>query len=643
VAGRSRRPARERRRGEDSGFTLIELLVALLILAIVLVSVAYTLTSSFSSVAYATQSQVADSLANKAIEEIRGLPLATLAQGLDDTDTTIATDPYISSSGSTPPTYTFTLNGETIVHSKWSSSSPVPPLTPSHNTSPPPINGTTYKVAVYPTLYQGHASEYRVTVIVTWTPNDRPGTNAQVTDQTIVYSPSGGCLSTTTHPYSAPCQPYFQSDASLGNGYIEIVAPPGYTGSLISGASFTNASLYLPQSDSNVDSEQVSTAVGNAGTTGATVTSSGSTSSTGEIVGTASADSDPGSATAPAASGMVNQSAASAGVTSGGSNANTLTLTPSSNDGGSYMATAATMVAATSGGVVPACNDLSGASQNTKEPCASSSIDQPSTASIQLSLYAASEGLGNAPIATIAPWSSTTASTGATFAAQYDTAGTGYCTSTTTGTDGCVHAGAQRQIGTVDVGGLPPQLISDGFAPAGWSSANDLFELDNYSASVASESGIGTLSCSSPCTSPSSYHSYSVPISGQSATPTLSYYDPTSHSYKSVTDLTSGSTITIPSFTVTDPNVQSHAATVTESATLTIGAASVSATGSGPCSSSSPCSETETLTSPVSGDVFYEVQWNNGTSTTTLAEFDIHIDLGTIKATTTYQESPSAG
>jgi prepilin-type N-terminal cleavage/methylation domain-containing protein len=622
------RPARERFQGEDSGFTLIELLVALLILAIVLVSVAYTLTSSFSSVAYATQSQVADAMANQAIEEIRALPLATLAQGLDDArDTSIATDQYINRT-TTP--WTFTLNNETIVHSSWSALTSIPPLTPSHISTPPKENGTTYKVAVYPTLYNGNSSEYRVTVVVTWTPNDKPGTNAQVTDQTIVYSPAGGCLSTTTHPYSAPCQPYFQSDASLGQGYVEIDAPSGYSGSLVNGTSFSNASLYLPQSDSNVDSEQVSTIVGNAQTTGATITTNGATSSTGEVTGSVSADSDPGSATAPAATGTVNQFASQAQMSSGGSNPDMLTLTPSASEDGSYMATAATMVAKTSAGVVAACGDLSGAAQSTQEPCSSSSINQRATASIQLSLYAASEWLGNAPIATIAPWSANTSIAGATFAAQYASAGTGYCTTTASGTDGCVHAGAQRQIGTVDVGGLPAQIISDGKAPTGWSAANDLFELDNYSASVSSESGLGTVSPN---------HSYAVPIAGQGSTPTLKYYNPTTHTYTSVTNLTSGSSITIPSFTATDPNVQGHAVTVTESATLTIGTASATASGASPCSSSSPCSETETLTSPVSGDVLYQVQWNNQT----LAYFDVHVDLGTIKATTTYQESPSAG
>jgi hypothetical protein len=193
-----------------------------------------------------------------------------------------------------------------------------------------------------------------------------------------------------------------------------------------------------------------------------------------------------------------------------------------------------------------------------------------------------------------------------------------------------VHAGAQRQIGTVSVGGLPAQFLSDSAAPSGWSASNYLFQLTNYSASVSSESGIGTVSPN---------HSYAVPISGQASTPTLKYYNPTTHTYTSVTNLTSGSTITIPSFTATDASVQGHAATVTESATLTIGAASASPSGASPCSSSSPCSETETLTSPVSGDVLYQVQWNNQT----LAYFDVHVDLGTIKATTTYQESPSAG
>src|SRR5215472_9692072 len=73
---------------DESGFTLVELLVALMVLALVLVSIAYSLTSSLTNVAYARQAQAATGLANKALEQIRGMPFSTMKSGSNNSDTT---------------------------------------------------------------------------------------------------------------------------------------------------------------------------------------------------------------------------------------------------------------------------------------------------------------------------------------------------------------------------------------------------------------------------------------------------------------------------------------------------------------------------------------------------------------------------
>ena len=614
----------------DEGFTLVELLVALLVLAIILTSVAYTLASAFTNTGLSRQMQTANAMANKAIEEVRGLPLDSLLAGLNVApggDTTIAGDTNIStttnSSGAT--IYIFNPTGEQIVTSSWKTAATIPPFSP-HISGPTTVNGTKYWVATYPTIYKGVAGEYRITTIVSWSPPDVAGATSKVSEQTVIFSPANGCLSPNTHPYAAPCQPYFQASATLGKGYFEISPAPNSTDPAINGLQLTNAELFLPQTTSNIDSEQISTILGGTTTTGGTISAqSASEMSTGDNTGTVQADSDPGSGSSPAAYTNIGQVPnTSVTMSSGGSNGNSLTITPSAGDSGSAVATAAAGSAQASDSSVPACLDLNGAAQSTNLPCGDATTvqygpGQTGTLSAQLGLYAGSESLQPAPLVTVnAPPNNSTITSG-TFVGRYGTTGTTYCPGASG--DGCVHAGAQRQIGQVTAGGLPPQVITDGAAPA-FSTNNWLFSLSNYSDRVSSESGIGT-------TSPAYQTSLLT-------TPTFTYFN--GSSFKTLSSWpSSATTLTISPFTITDPNVQAQALTITISGSLTVGGTSTTSTGSSPCATT--CSLSAAVSSPVKGDIYYKVVWNN----TVLANFDLHVDLGTLLATTTYQEAPSAG
>jgi prepilin-type N-terminal cleavage/methylation domain-containing protein len=607
------RPSRD-----ESGFTMVELLVALMILAVVLISVAFSLTSGLTNVAFSQQEETATGLANKAIEQIRGMPYSTLKAGSNDSDSTLTAD-VCSTCAITQVSGVDTYGGETLVHSTWSGGT-VAPLNPHASTVA--INKTTYTVKSYVTLFNGISTEYRVTTVVTWTPSDRPGANTKVKEQTVIFSPSNGCLSPNTHPYAAPCQPYFQTTGTIGQGYIQI-GPNAGEAAPISGIPFTSANLYLPRADNNIEMEQVATLLGGSYTSGASL-NSGSSLSQGQLAGTAQSDNDPGSNTSPAASSTNFQTATYIYTSSGSGNPNSLTLQPGTNDSGYAVDTAAAGTAQTSGNTIPACNDLTtpATPQNTGQPCGETTVAQSGTMSASMGLFGGgSYSLGSAPLATVAAPSSSTFTTGV-FAARYASAGTNYCTATNG--DGCAHSGAQRQIGQVSIGGLPAQIFTDNFAPAGWSSAtNYLFQLSNYSDSASAESGI---SPASP--------TVSVPASGQTA-PTLKFWNGTGYTSYNTWPATA-TNVPISPVTITD-NKGPGALTITISANLTYGGYSTSTSLNSGCATT--CTARASTNSPLKGDVFYTVQWNG----TTLADLDIHVDLGSLAATTAYQEAPSAG
>src|SRR5260370_3171594 len=192
----------------DGGFTVVEVVTAASVMLLILTSLARVITGSLVDVGFARQRQAANSLMAKTMEQIRALPFQTLANGLDNSDSTIASDTNISIAGQT---YTYTGagtgNNEVIPHSDHGGAT-LPPLTP-HRTTTASTNGTAYKVSVYPTVYTGAAGAYRVTVVVSWSPALRNGLATQVSRQTIVYSPSTSCLSPSNHPFPPPCPPSF--------------------------------------------------------------------------------------------------------------------------------------------------------------------------------------------------------------------------------------------------------------------------------------------------------------------------------------------------------------------------------------------------------------------------------------------------
>ena len=163
--------------------------------------------AAFAPTALARQRQTATGLADQAMEQIRALPFDTVKLGLDNTDLQNTTDPNIvKNCGGVNGEYCY--GSERIPHGTNAS---VVPLVPHQRTVT--VRAVTFTVSTYISYYQNDISTntFRLTVIVSWTsPEVRRATQVQV--QTVVNSPAG-CLSTATHPFSAPCQPFLYANA----------------------------------------------------------------------------------------------------------------------------------------------------------------------------------------------------------------------------------------------------------------------------------------------------------------------------------------------------------------------------------------------------------------------------------------------
>src|SRR5439155_15386092 len=131
------------------------------------------------------------------------------------------------------------------------------------------VGPTTYTVKSYVTYYQNVTTRntFRLTVVVNWPNPARKGVSSSVQTQTIAYSGTG-CLSTNTHPFAAPCQPFFYANGIADAGHVDI------SGTL-AGVSLATAGVVMPDWSSNMQIEQISAVQGVATASGAELTLTG--------------------------------------------------------------------------------------------------------------------------------------------------------------------------------------------------------------------------------------------------------------------------------------------------------------------------------------------------------------------------------
>ncbi|MDQ4005033.1 MAG: prepilin-type N-terminal cleavage/methylation domain-containing protein, partial [Actinomycetota bacterium] len=246
---------RRRSLRQEQGFTVVELAAAMAILLIALTALARTATVAFSDVSNARQRQTGNQLANQLLEEVRGLPFDTVKKGLSSSD--LAGDSSIVACSGGVYRYV-SCAGERIVHTPGLANSS--PLVPHRATVGPPQFPSTYSYRTYVTEATGVPSQgaYRVTVIVDWEGAARTGLRSDLEVQTLVYSPQG-CVDTASHPFGAPCQPYYYGAGTTGGGSFIVSGPFGDGG----GADYDEVSGSFMAGSADAQSEQISLVQGN--------------------------------------------------------------------------------------------------------------------------------------------------------------------------------------------------------------------------------------------------------------------------------------------------------------------------------------------------------------------------------------------
>ena len=118
------------------------------------------------------------------------------------------------------------------------------------------VGPTTYTLRAYVTYPNSDLSspDLRVTVVVSWTSVERRSLQNFVQAQSLFASP-GGCLSTRTHPFAAPCQPFLYGTSVRDQGHIDV------TGTIDS-VSLDHATLWVPGFGSAIQVEQISSVQG---------------------------------------------------------------------------------------------------------------------------------------------------------------------------------------------------------------------------------------------------------------------------------------------------------------------------------------------------------------------------------------------
>jgi len=482
---------------DEAGFTLMETIIAITVIFGSLLALAYTATIGFKYEDLARQKQTATGIANQMMEQVRGLAWDKITAGHLGTDlgatrsgltVTQPDNGYLvtgcvgdaagvyrllsCAAGSQPG------SGEKLVASAVACPAGTPdcvsPLVRHagqitqnnivytwrvYDTNSCPTSGTSGCTGVSP---------YRVTVVVTWT-GGGAAPNKIVQTQSLFWSPSG-CRSTATHPFAAPCQPFFFGSSLAHASTVDI------TGS-ISGTTFQSGNLTTPAVQSAVQQEQLSQARGSfSQSTIALVDDTGTQTDGGASAASTAADTDPGTL-----SNAWSRVRCPTDVTCPGgslSSGNVITITAPSGE----TAESDSTTSASSGNVCPPPTDTA---QTDGKSCSGARIQQGGTLSATLSLNPVVGSLGTLTLAQILAVANTP---NKTLVDRVQNATTGLC-APVVNSDGCLEETGSRAVGTLNVGGLASGLT----APIGWTGPlawnGAYFSIVGYQDSVSAAAG----------------------------------------------------------------------------------------------------------------------------------------------------------
>jgi type II secretory pathway pseudopilin PulG len=209
------RRIRARLEGER-GFTILETVIALMVVFASLTALAYTASVGFRYVGYGRDRIQATGIANRIMEDIRGLAYTKITSGISSTE--LAGDSRIVSCSGV---YRFeSCSGEKIVSSTFAAGYSAAWLKP--HTGSMTVGNLDVTYGTYVTNNSPTTTPYRVTVIIQWSNGAVPNApNNSVRLQSLFWSPSG-CVNPNTHPFAAPCQPFFYGQAEVPQARLDV-------------------------------------------------------------------------------------------------------------------------------------------------------------------------------------------------------------------------------------------------------------------------------------------------------------------------------------------------------------------------------------------------------------------------------------
>ena len=255
----------------EAGFTMLEVVVAMVLVGILASAMASITISTMRGVAGNRVNEQAVRLAERTMEQVRAMAFATVEAGVLTSE--VAADPDVQSG---------VFNGEELLQgSTVTTGTPLNPYRRTGGQDNPDLllDGVAFTVSTYPTRCWQPADSpgtcnadqssstdspvVRVTVVVT--SGARFGGDGTFRTSSLFFSPAG-CMSTQTHPFSAPCQPYFYSTTSLAAGRVVVHGFDASTGAqsseVIPGAASDSVNLVLGEAHANLQIEQISTITG---------------------------------------------------------------------------------------------------------------------------------------------------------------------------------------------------------------------------------------------------------------------------------------------------------------------------------------------------------------------------------------------
>jgi type II secretory pathway pseudopilin PulG len=598
------------------GFTLIETVIAITVIFGELTALAYTVTASLSYQDIARQRQAANGIANKIMEDIRGLAYDKITAGLLSTD--LSGDPNIvscsgvsrflsCSPGSEPG------SGENIVTGPGLTTT-VPLVPHSSSTSPntnPVVNNVAYTWSTYVTQDPLISNApYRVTVIVTWAGGHAAGSKL-VRVQSLFWSPIG-CLNSSTHPFSAPCQPFFLGNATVPNGDVTVSGT-------VQGTSFSSLDILLMGATASVQQEQVASATASTHSIGASLVDTATTTA-GGISGSVHVDGDPSTGVGPYQRVRCGTEITCSGATltspsAGGSNQVSLTV-PTTTSGESDAA-----ITANSSNPCPP-SSVSSTAETDGLPCAGAAVQQGTALVAVATINGATPALGGTNLARVG----NSPNIGWAFADRvtYPSPVGAGCTPAVS-TNGCIAVSAGRQYGNLRLGGLPANMtqpISSGNCTVGGSFY--FLTVNSYSDSATAAAGEGTPLATA--TLPSG---------------TLYYWDQATSSCKSIA-LNSASLNSLNQSYTTTQNVSGTNVTVTLATVPGSTTAASASAVSTPVTSSSPqptrTDESAQVIAPV-----ITVRYTISVPGLMLMDVTEAINLGTLTLDASYAAAPAVG